>query len=107
LGDAYVNFTCSLSFSNRRRSPLGVKVKGSVLAEAFRRAGLRDCLGSGMSRHALADAAEALIAYAWLNGHVTLDECVVIIEKAGDAVEGLSVLLETVKKRVTFLLGLL
>jgi len=103
LGDAYVNFVCSLALSNSRRRPLGVRVKGSVLAEGLRRAGLRDCLGSGMTRHMLADAAEALIVYAWLNGHVTLDECVTVMGKADDAVEGVSALLTTVKKRLTFL----
>ena len=61
-----------------------MKVKGSVLAEALRKAGLRECLGSGMSRHGLADAAEALIVYAWLNGCVTLDESVAIMGKAED-----------------------
>jgi hypothetical protein len=64
LGDAYVNFAHSLALSNRRRKPLGVRVKGSVLAEALRKAGLRDRLGSSMSRHALADATEAMIVYA-------------------------------------------
>lgn len=102
LGDAFVNFAYSLALSNRRRKPLGVRVKGSVLAEGLRRAGLRECLGGRMTRHALADAAEALIAYAWLNGYVTLDECVAVMGKTVDAVEGLSVLLATVKKRVTF-----
>jgi hypothetical protein len=82
LGDAYVNFAHSLALSNRRRKPLGVRVKGSVLAEALRKAGLRDRLGSGMSRaHALADAAEAMIVYAWLNGRLTLDESVAIMRK--------------------------
>lgn len=102
LGDAYVNFAYSLALSNRRRKPLGVRVKGSVLAEALRKAGLRDSLGSRMSRHALADAAEALIAYGWLNGCLTLDESVTIMSKGEDAVEGFSALLTTVKKRVTF-----
>lgn len=81
---------------------MGVRAKGSVLAEGLRRAGLRSFLGSRMTRHALADAAEALLVYAWLNGYVSLDECVAIIGNTGDAVEGLSMLLETVKKRVTF-----
>lgn len=81
---------------------MGVRVKGTALAEALRRAGLRDCLGSGMTRHALADASEALLVYAWLNGHVTMDECVAVVGKAVDAVEGLSTLLVNVKKRVTF-----
>ena len=102
LGDAYVNFVYSLALSNRRRQPVGVKVKGSVLAEALKKAGLRDFLGSRMSRHALADAAEALLAYAWLNGRITLDECVALLGKSGDAVDGVSALLTAVKKRVTF-----
>jgi hypothetical protein len=41
-GDAYVNFADSLAVSNRRGKPLGVRVRGTVLAEALRRAGLRD-----------------------------------------------------------------
>lgn len=60
-------------------------------------------MGSGMTRHTLADAAKALIVHAWLNGHVTLDECVAVMGKADDVVEGVSALLTTVKKRVTFL----
>lgn len=102
LGDAYVNFAYSLALSNRKRKPLGVRVKGSVLAEGLRKAGLRDRLGSGMSRHALADAAEALIVYAWLNGCLTLDESIAIMKNGEDAVEGMSALLATAKKRVTF-----
>jgi hypothetical protein len=103
LGDAYVNFLYSLALSNRTGRPRGVKVKGSVLAEALRRAGLRDCLGSRMTRHELADAAGALLVYAWLNRCVALDESVAALEKSEDAVEGLSLLLEKAKKRVTFL----
>ena len=102
LGDAYVNFVYSLALSNMKRKPVGARVKGSVLAEALRKAGLRNSLGSGMSRHTLADAAEALIAYAWLNGCLTLDESVAIMRKGEDAVEGASLLLATAKKRVTF-----
>jgi hypothetical protein len=102
LGDAYVNFVYSLVLSNKNRKPIGAKVKGSTLAEALRKAGLRDNLGSGMTRHTLADAAEALIAYAWLNSCITIDESVAIINKCEDPVEGLSLLLETAKKRATF-----
>jgi hypothetical protein len=102
LGDAYVNFVCSLAVSNRRGKPLGVKVKGSVLAEALRKAELRSYLGSRMTRHALADAAEALLVYAWLNGCITLDESVRAVGKTDDPIDGLSVLLATAKKRVTF-----
>lgn len=102
LGDSYVNFVCSLAMSTRRRKPLGTKVKGSVLAEALRKAGLRGYLPARMSRHTLADAAEALLVYAWLSKSVSLEESVSIIESEKDLVEGISRLLATARDSVTF-----
>lgn len=102
LGDAYVNFAYSLAISNRKRQPSGVKVKGHVLAEALKKAGLREHLPSRMSRHTLADAAEALIVYAWLQNYITLGECVAVLEKVEDSIEAFSQLLTTVKNRVKF-----
>jgi hypothetical protein len=99
LGDAYINFVYSLALSNRKREAIGVKVKGSVLAEALRKAGLRENLPARMSRHALADAAEALIVYGWLNGYVALEESVAILEKADDPIEGFNQLLIQTKSR--------
>lgn len=37
LGDSYVNFVYSLVVSDRKGEPLGVKVKGGMLAEALRK----------------------------------------------------------------------
>ena len=102
LGDSYVNFVCSLAISNRRGNPFGTKVKGSVLAEALRKVGLREFLPSGMSRHSLADAAEALIVYAWLSRWVSLEESVETIGRQSDPVEGLTELLAKIKGRITF-----
>ncbi len=102
LGDAYVNFVYSLALSNREAKPLGVKVKGTVLAEALRKAGLRECLGFRMSRHDLADATEALLVYGWLNGCVTLDESIHILGEAARPVDGFAALLAVVRNRVTF-----
>jgi len=102
LGDSYVNFIYSLAISNRKGSPLGTKVKGSVLAEALRKAGLRECLPSRMSRHDLADGAEALMVYAWLSRCVSLDESVAVIGRNRDPVEGLSELLTKIKRQITF-----
>ena len=99
LGDAYINFSYSLALSNKKREARGVKVKGSVLAEALRKAGLRENLPARMSRHALADAAEALVVYGWLNGYVALEESVAILEKADDPIEGFSQLLIQTKNR--------
>jgi len=102
LGDSYVNFIFSLVISNRKGAPLGTKVKGSILAEALRKAGLRECLPSGMSRHDLADGAEAFIVYAWLSHCVSLDESVTMIGSKSDPVEGLSELLAKIKRQITF-----
>lgn len=105
LGDSYVNLVYSLVISNRKGKPFGGKVKGSILAEALRRAGLRECLPSRMSRHTLADAAEALIVYAWLSHCASLDESVAIVGREKDPAEGLGQLLKTIRRRVTFPLG--
>jgi len=100
LGDTYINFVYSLAISNRTGKPSGTKVKGTVLAEALKKTGLREHLPSRMTRHRLADAAEALIVYAWLNNYIKLDESVAIIEKNKDPANGLSQLLMTIKDRI-------
>lgn len=102
LGDSYMNFVYSLALSNRKGQPSGVRVKGRVLAEALRRAGLRKHMPSRITRHILADAAEALVIYGWLHQHITLEESVAILEKNEDLVEGLRQLLLTIKDRIKF-----
>jgi len=102
LGDAYINFAYSLALSQNKGQPSGAKVRGSVLAEAFKKAGLRGHMPSRVSRHMLADAAEALTVYAWLHKHITLEESVAILEKAENPVEGLTQLFLTIKDRVKF-----
>jgi hypothetical protein len=99
LGDAYTNFVYSLAISNRSREPTGAKVKGSILAAAIRKAGLRDYLPSRMTRHMMADAAEALIVYAWLNNHITIEESITTLEKTNEATEGFSQLLTKIKNK--------
>jgi len=102
LGDTYINFVYSLALSNRRREPSGAKVKGDMLAHALKKAGLRDCLPSRMTRHTLADAAEALMVYAWLHTHITLEESVATLEKTDDPIDAFSQLLIKIKNRVKF-----
>lgn len=102
LGDAYVNLAYSLTLSNKKGKPTGAKVKGSILAEAFKKAGLREHMPSRMTRHMLADAAEALTVYAWLRSYITLDECVAKLEKANNLTDGFSQLLATIKSRLKF-----
>jgi hypothetical protein len=100
LGDAFINFAYSLALSNKSGKPSGTKLKGSLLAEATRKAGLREVLPSRMSSHNIADAAEALIVYAWLTGKMSLDETVATLTKADDTTEALIILLSMIRKRV-------
>ena len=100
LGDAYVNLACSLALSNKKGRPYGTKTRGSLLAEALRKAGLRPYLPSRATRHTLADAAEALIVYAWLHSCITLDESVTTLEKNEDLTDGLSELLQKATHRI-------
>ncbi len=102
LGDAYINLAYSLAISERKGQPSGAKVKGSVLAEAFKKAGLRAHMPSRVSRHMLADAAEALIVYAWLHRRITLEECVAILQRAENPIEGFTKLLIIITDRATF-----
>jgi len=100
LGDTYVNFVYSLAMSEKTGIPIGKKVKGVFLAEALKNSRLRKSLPSRMTRHRMADAAEALIVYAWLNGYVTLKESVAILEKAATTTEGFTLLLEKIYKKI-------
>ncbi len=71
-----------------------------MLAEALRRAKLGEYMQSSISSHTLADATEALLAYAWLHNHITIEESVETLEKNEDPVEGLTQLIETIKRRI-------
>ena len=100
LGDAYVNLLYSLALSKRKGQPTGAKVDNRLLAEALKKVGLRSLLPPRIDRHKQADAAEALIAYAWVRGLMTMEEGVSILEKDEDAVEAFSSFLLTVMKRL-------
>jgi hypothetical protein len=100
LGDAYVNFLYSLATSKMITEPTGIKVKGRLLADAFKKAGLRKFLPSRIDRHKQADAAEALIVYVWLKGSMTMEEALEILEQNKDSVEAFTYLLSTAKQRL-------
>ncbi len=100
LGDAYVNFLYSLALSKKKGEPAGTRVKGRLLADAFKKAGLREFLPSRIDRHKQADAAEALIVYAWIRGSMTMEEGLKILEESGDTVEAFSFLLLTAKRKL-------
>jgi len=100
LGDAYVNFLYSLALSKKKGEPAGTKVEGRLLADAFKKAGLRKFLPSRIDRHKQADAAEALIVYAWIRGLMTMEEGLKILEQNEDTIEAFSFLLLTAKRKL-------
>ncbi|KPV61478.1 MAG: hypothetical protein AOA65_2295 [Candidatus Bathyarchaeota archaeon BA1] len=100
LGDAYVNCIYSLARSKRRGEPTGAKVDSRVLAEALRRAGLRSFLPSRVDRHKQADAAEALIVYAWAQGVMTMEEGVSVLGQCEDATEAFCSFLRIAKTKL-------
>ena len=100
LGDAYVNFVYSLALSKKIGEPTGARVNSRILAEALRRAGLRNLLPQRTDRHKQADAAEALIVYAWIQGLMTIEEGVSVLEQHEDATEAFCLLLLTTRKKL-------
>jgi hypothetical protein len=100
LGDAYVNFIYSLVLSERQCKPVGRKVDSSVLAASIRKTGLRARLPSRTDRHKQADAAEALIVYAWLTSIISLNEAITILRKEENLEEAFSGLLQTILERL-------
>jgi len=100
LGDAYVNFIYSVALSKRKREPTGAKVDSRLLAVALRKAGLRSLLPSRIDRHKQADAAEALIVYAWVQDVMTIEEGVSILEQREDMVEAFCTLLLTARRKL-------
>jgi hypothetical protein len=99
LGDAYVNFLYSMALSKKKGEPAGTKVQGCLLADAFKKAGLRKFLPSRIDRHKQADAAEALIVYPWLLGSMTMEEALEILEQNEDTIEAFSVILLAAKSK--------
>lgn len=100
LGDAYVNFIYSLALSKRKGRPVGAKVKSHILAEALKKAELRGFLPRRTDRHNQADAAEALIVYAWIRNLMTIEEGVNLLGQHEDVIEAFCSLLCTARRRL-------
>ena len=100
LGDAYVNFIFSLAESKKSGEPVGARVDNALLAEALKKAKLRELLPSRTNRHEQADAAEALIVYAWIRDVMTIEEGVRILEQAEDPAEAFCSLIRKVVEKL-------
>ena len=102
LGDAYINFIYSIALSRRIGKATGAKVSSRVLAQALKKAELRGFLQKRMDRHALGDAAEALVAYAYLCGVISIEESVEALLSADNAAEGFANFLCQARERLSF-----
>jgi len=101
LGDAYVNFVYSLALTNLDGHPQGTKVSDRILAQAFKQSGLRDQLGSRVTKKDLANASESLLAQAYRKNCLTVEESVrVITQNPEDPPTGLSDLLKLAAERL-------
>ena len=100
LGDAYVNFIYSVALSNREGHPVGAKVSSHILAEALKKAGLREFLPRRTDRHSQADAAEALIVHAWIQNLMSIEEGVDLLGQHENVIEAFCSLLSTARRRL-------
>lgn len=76
FGDSIVNFIYSCAWTYLHKKPYGFKVPSYKLARAISIAGLRSVLPSGLTAHELANIYEALAAYVFLSGDMTVDEMI-------------------------------
>jgi len=81
LGDSLVNLVFSLALSEFLGKPTGERVPNASLAMAIDMAGLRDMIPPRTDKHGKGDVAEALFAYAWLEGRITIEEAAEILRR--------------------------
>ncbi|EEB74893.1 ribonuclease III family protein [Thermococcus sp. AM4] len=80
LGDSLVNLIYSLALSEFTGRPTGGRVPNASLAIAIERAKLRHLVPPRTDKHGRGDIAEAIIAYAWLEGAFTIEEAVEVLK---------------------------
>lgn len=84
IGDGIVNFTYSVAKSIylTKSSDKGViirtgtKVSKRILSTSLKEAEMKDFAKNRGDAHDLADTVEAIVAYVWLNNHVTINEII-------------------------------
>jgi len=81
FGDSLLNFVFSLALSEYLDRPTGERVPNASLALALEMSGLRRLAPPRSDKHARGDVAEAIFAYAWLEGAITIEEAVKIIRE--------------------------
>lgn len=93
LGDNLVNLCYSLAKSQVLGEATGEKVKDRVLANAIRSTSVYSKYGRRTDSGVAADAYEAIMAYLWLTGKMSIEE---MVTSLGNNIE---ITLETSRKR--------
>ena len=81
FGDSLVNFVFSLALSEYLGRPTGERVPNASLSIALELAGLRHVIPPRTDKHGKGDIAEAIFAYAWLEGKITVEEAAKILRE--------------------------
>jgi len=76
FGDSLLNFAYSLALTQKSGRPRGLKIQDRILAEASVKSGLRKHMPRRVDRGDVANGFEALLAFAWLEKRISLDEIV-------------------------------
>ena len=79
---------------------MGEKLDNETLASALREAGLRKILPFRMDKHEMANAAEALIVYAWLRGIMSIGDILKVIGKSKDIRDSWRILLQRIAEEI-------
>ncbi|MCD6559006.1 hypothetical protein DRN43_04100 [Thermococci archaeon] len=80
LGDSLANFIFSLALSEYMDKPSGGRVPNASLTVAMDRAKLQKYVPPRTDKHGKGDIAEAIIAYAWLENALSMEEAVEILK---------------------------
>jgi hypothetical protein len=75
-------------------------VKSSILADALKRANIRQFLPSRLDRHKLGDAAEALLIFALIKDIMSMEEMVIILNKEKTIQIGFTEILKKIMKKI-------
>ncbi|MCO6041965.1 ribonuclease III family protein [Thermococcus alcaliphilus] len=81
FGDSLVNFIFSLALSEYLGYPSAGRVPNASLSIALEKAKLLSYVPPRTDKHGRGDIAEAILAYAWLEKKITIDEAVSILKR--------------------------
>ena len=100
FGDTWANLIYSIYVSYKCKSLTGTRVGSRILSEALKQEDLRNLMPSRVTRHKLADAAEALLGYAWLKGVISINESIGLLLRGDEVIDAFTILLLEIKKRL-------